>query len=516
LEFTKCCNLLKNFDFNWILMGGCVDIQRVAFNEERRCLETLIFSKKCWDRLHATIDPIYFTKPQNKEIITWCKAYYDEYKDAPKEQIWDMLLQVKADRRDFYQEIIEPIIERNKDVKQNDDYLYNLLLDYFRKRELIITANNITELLTHGNIIGAESQIENYKKFKRAASNSFDPFDDSDEIFRVQEQGLFKFPGDLGEFLGEFQRGWFVALSGAFKIGKTFFLQEFFFHSILNRVRVGFFSLEMSRSALKERLYKRFLALADVPGLYRIPVFDCLKNQNRKCTQNPIRVGSGCLLVDGKRPPMSSSLGMKHKVCTACIGTDDFEPTTWYESINKDAWERNNVNDRINKYKKLYSHFCQMHCFPRFSASVNDIKNVIDSWHKNLNFFPDVIIIDYADILKASSKSVGFEKEDEVWMELARIASELNCMVVTATQITRAAMGEKKQKEEHISKWIGKLAHVDMWISLDQESEEKERHLVRLGILEHRHKNFNKEKECWVIQDIGIGQVNLASYYQKD
>lgn len=489
-----------------------MELRKVSLTDERRCVEALLFSKQVLSEVSEIINPNYFRNNKHKDIIVWTKYFFEQYQDAPKEQIIDFLCEVKPEEREHYLDILTPILERNIGTKTNDEYLQDRVIEFFKKRELEIISGNVQYLISKNKIQEAEAELLSFNKPSKITVQSFNPLDDADEIFRYREEGLFKFNGDLGKFVGELQRGWFVAVSGAFKKGKSFLLQEFMFQAMFSRLKVGFVSLEMSRVSMKERLYKRALALAEAQGLYKVPVFDCLSNQNGKCTY-PTRVGKGAILVNGKRQPQH--IVQKHKVCTSCMGSDDFIPTSWYEEIYKNEFEAYSVINSINSIKKMYHQYVQMRCFPRFSASVKDIKHEINIWNEKLNFYPDVIVIDYADILKPDSKTAGFEKEDEIWMELAQLASELNCLVITATQLTRSGLNVETQSEEHISKWIGKLAHVDVWIALNQTDDEKENNIMRIGIMEHRHKNFNKQDCCYVLQDIGIGQVNLGSYFKE-
>jgi spore coat polysaccharide biosynthesis protein SpsF (cytidylyltransferase family) len=55
------------------------------------------------------------------------------------------------------------------------------------------------------------------------------------------------------------------------------------------------------------------------------------------------------------------------------------------------------------------------------------------------DFVPNVIVVDYADILAPENlKLEGREKHDETWKMLKNLASSRNCLVITATQSNRA------------------------------------------------------------------------------
>jgi hypothetical protein len=183
--------------------------------------------------------------------------------------------------------------------------------------------------------------------------------------------------------------------------------------------------------------------------------------------------------------------------------------------IPKEEYEIGSVFEKIGAFKNLYYNFAQMRCFPRFSASIHDIKHEVNLLINKANFFPDVIIVDYADIVRPDGKTSGFEKEDEIWMLLAQMASEFNCLVVTATQLTRDGLDAVDIEEKHMSKWIGKLAHVDIMLALNQTPQEKANNIIRWNTLDHRHSAFNRLDTCFVLQDLNIGQANMGSYLRR-
>jgi hypothetical protein len=489
-----------------------MQISKVSLSEERSILENLIFSKGLLAEVRGITNPNYFRNEKYIKIAKWVVDYFDNYEDAPRENIQEFLLEVQPDHREIYAEIIGPFIERNLDAKTNDDFFIERTIQFYKKRELEMISANVSYLISKGQIQEAEQELLSFNKPSRLTLSFFNPFDDVAEVFEAKDDGLFKFSGGLGEMIGPFNRGWLVAVAGGFKRSKTWSLQEFYLSSIFNRLRTVFFSLEMKKVDMKDRLYHRILSLADKKGLYRIPVFDCLKNQNGKCSY-PTRVGSGILFKDGERP--NPALTKSHKVCTSCIGSDDFEPTTWYELVDKEEYEIGTVFERIGAFKNLYHAYAQMRCFPRFSASIYDIKHEVNLLAGKFNFLPDVIIVDYADIVKPAGKASGFEKEDEIWMLLAQMASEFNCLVVTATQLTREGLDAIDIDEKHMSKWIGKLAHVDVMLALNQTPQEKANNIIRWNVLEHRHHAFNKLDTCHVLQDLNIGQSNMGSYLRR-
>jgi hypothetical protein len=63
---------------------------------------------------------------------------------------------------------------------------------------------------------------------------------------------------------------------------------------------------------------------------------------------------------------------------------------------------------------------------------------------------------------------------------------------------------------------IRKVAHVDVMISLNQLEIEKRRGVMRLAVIAHRDKDFYQLGQCFVLQQLELGQPNLDSEYCED
>jgi hypothetical protein len=123
-----------------------------------------------------------------------------------------------------------------------------------------------------------------------------------------------------------------------------------------------------------------------------------------------------------------------------------------------------------------------MKALPAYSATVEDIEAIIDTLEHYANFIPDVIIIDYADIIAPSR---GFRGEyrhqlDDIWKKLRGMAQRRNCLVCTATQADKSTF-DTDIKETHVPEDIRKLAHVTDMIALNQTVEEAKNGIVRVS-----------------------------------
>jgi replicative DNA helicase len=152
--------------------------------------------------------------------------------------------------------------------------------------------------------------------------------------------------------------------------------------------------------------------------------------------------------------------------------------------------------------------------YPIGTANLGDIKNDLEVLEYSEDFIPDVVIVDYADILKPENTSlVGREAINETWKGLKSLAQDRHCLVVTATQANRESIGKKNVRQTHVSEDIRKLAHVDIFGVLNQTAKEKRKGVIRIGIIARRHGESDEGVQALAIQSLQIGQPFLDDVY---
>ena len=219
------------------------------------------------------------------------------------------------------------------------------------------------------------------------------------------------------------------------------------------------------------------------------------------------------LLNDGVKPSFEDADHM-YRVCTACRYENNglFIPAIWYEQKIGKKLTVEIATKQAEAFNELYGFNFKLKTYPRFSANISDIKHDLDILESTEDFVPDVVVIDYADILKPeSNNNSGFQKEDETWIALAQLAGERNALVITPTQITKEGQDTKLIQVQHTARWSGKIGHVDAIFGINQTQEEKDEGMQRLNKIMHRHEEFNSSEQCMVLQNFNIGAVHLDS-----
>lgn len=495
---------------------------------ERRILTGMIVSQKFLSEIANTVDFDYFENRWCKLVARWCMNYFTQYNKAPWNHINDIFNSHKKQLKDSEVELIEDLLAnaavevQNRD-KFNVDYTVEQALQHFEKRSMQIAKENIETYLSENNLKGARTEFENFRHTIKKLNNVVNPFDKpfARHVLLQQDESFFKLPGALGEFLGEFKRGWLVGLAGPFKYGKSWFAQEFAIMGMLQGLKVIFFSLEMGREEMVERILKRLIPGAMGGSDFHYPAFDCVRNQTGECEfkQRKNKVS----LIDEEDNKMNyheaSDLG--YKICTHCRGhrkyQEHFEPAVWHEEIKVKEPSTRSIMQTIESFDSKYSKRFKLQIYPKLTANISDIKRDLDTLEVTEGFVPDMIVIDHADCLKAERADLtGIEKEDHTWQTAAQLAAQRRALTILPTQVNKEALSAAMTTQKHTARWVGKLGHVDAMLAMSQTDIEKRQGLIRISFMLHRHKNFDENASVTILQKLDSGQFHLDSESHKN
>lgn len=119
--------------------------------------------------------------------------------------------------------------------------------------------------------------------------------------------------------------------------------------------------------------------------------------------------------------------------------------------------------------------------YPTKSASVEDFRHHIVRLKETRGFKPDLIIVDYADIVKSERVREEYRHElTEIFDSLRRLGDEMYAAVWTATHAGRQALSKAVVTIGDISEDWGKVKISDVIIALCQTPDEKTHGRARL------------------------------------
>jgi replicative DNA helicase len=134
-------------------------------------------------------------------------------------------------------------------------------------------------------------------------------------------------------------------------------------------------------------------------------------------------------------------------------------------------------------------------------STVQTISQHIDSCRELLEFHPDLILVDFGELLEAPAKFRGDEylRQSHIWRGLKSLATEREIAVYVATQTSRLGVGAERVSEIEMSDSIRKMHISDIvigfnrnaiysakkreWTVIDEEWDEK---TIRLFVIKHR------------------------------
>ncbi len=126
--------------------------------------------------------------------------------------------------------------------------------------------------------------------------------------------------------------------------------------------------------------------------------------------------------------------------------------------------------------------------YPMGKATVDDIAQHLTAVEAVYGRLPDVVVVDYADLMKSQGKYDQLRHNVSLtYTDLRGLASEFNVLVVTPTQTNRSSVGEEVVTIEHLAEAFDKAAIADVIIALCQTEQEEKDGVMRLFLAKNRH-----------------------------
>ena len=122
--------------------------------------------------------------------------------------------------------------------------------------------------------------------------------------------------------------------------------------------------------------------------------------------------------------------------------------------------------------------------YPTKGATVNTIASHIERCRAN-GFPPDMIIVDYADLLRGKGKEVRLELGN-IYEDLRGLAGEHEIPVWTASQANRSALEDDIIGAEKIAESYSKIMTADFVVSLSRKIEDKIAGTGRWHVIKNR------------------------------
>jgi len=508
--------------------------KKISSRIESDILIGMITDSSFLTHLSSDWDRSLFRNPIIATVGDWCIKWYHHYNEAPNRHIEDIFLaeqdSINPDNAEIISKFLSKISsEFENKGNHNTQFLIDKTKEYLKRQRIKQLKEKLEDALLEDDLEYAEEEISSYASGDTVSNSSFDPLLDAkfiENAFESAPKPLFRWPGALGDLLNEhLVREGLVGYMGPEKRGKTWELMECARRGFVAGNNVIFFGTgDMSKKQIGVRLgimnaHRSNLAKYCTAGWK--PVLDCKLNQTGMCKKKCC-VGKGTCL-DSEGNLLDPAEVEDYAPCSVCRSIDPsyFVGAVWWEwdkSKEPLGWrEVVRVNERFarrGRGKTFKSEF-----FPTNSCSVGMIDARLKTLHNFEGWTPDIVVIDYADILAAeNSKHISDErtKQNHTWMALRRLSQEWHCLVITATQTDSESRDSYIILPKHFSEDKRKFAHATVMVGLNQTLEEKENNLSRKNIVLGREGDFSPLRCVSVIQDFRRGRAFMGSWWTEN
>ena len=420
--------------------------EKIEFSEERTILSNMIMSTALISKCRKSCEAILFESTMGKIVADWVLTFYDKYGEAPQRTISDIYIHKAADLKEADAEMVKTFLDACSDewTPSNEAVATENAIRYFQKRTLVLLAEKINRSVQNNDIPGGLHAVADFTKPDIRQAQVVDLFRDSSTIssaFDNDEEEIFTMPGVLGSVIGPFIREDFIAVIGPPKSGKTWWLMTIATQAALQGKCVLYVSLEMSEKQVVRRFWQMLMGMSRHGEEVAWPVFQY--NEDRTMAK----------IVDG------------HKI------TDRVDSSI--ESIEK---------AQRNFRKMSRRGHLELRTFPTGTLTVRGLEAELKDMEVYEGFVPEVICVDYADIMDLGPGNDEREKINKCWKALRGLAQSRKCMLATVSQTGRATVGgEQDAAENQISEDIRKVAHVTKMITINHTPAERKRGITRLA-----------------------------------
>lgn len=503
---------------------------------ERRIITGLIVSKRFLDELAPILKIEHLQSSSAKLLTQWILAFYEKRNDTPKGHIQDIYLRklredLNKDTAVKIEKILQSLNDDYDEGELNIDYLIDESTQYLRQRALFILGEDVQDLAEKGELNEAEASLTNFQTVIRLSTNSVNIKDPDPKTikkaFTESREPLIKFPGRLGYFINhEFVREGLVGFMAPEKHGKTFMLMELAIRALRSGSNIVFFQAgDMSERQMLRRIGVRLIGRSDLKRYCNsmlIPILDCQHNQFGTCKIEDFDYDAP---FEGESINDLSKKGLQdyhnarrdakdYEPCTICQKNKNvaYKPIQWYkkrEKVDPLMWkEAYKAFIKLQKYCKRNFHLIS---YPTNTMRMIDVKSELAVLENREGWSPDVIIIDYADIMQKVGKDER-EKQNNLWMEFRALSQKRRCLLITATQSDAASYGKGKLSIKNFSEDKRKYSHVTCMFGLQATGQEKKLGIMKVNKIVARDDFFEESTCVKVLQKLEMGRPFLGSF----
>jgi hypothetical protein len=505
---------------------------------ERHIVTGLVVSTDFIRAVAQRWNPQWLTSVTARTLAQWCLEYYKQYDKAPGrdiEAVYTAKLRagLQEDKAEAIETVLQSLSDEFERTQFDTPYLLDKAKEYFEQQDLLAFADTIKTEASGGSLSKARELASDYKPALQSNNVGMSVFDvlpsTTRAAFAERQEPLIKFPKRLGRFWNsQFVRDGFIALQGPEKSGKTMLLIEMAMRGTSNGCNVAFFQAgDMSENQFLRRigiyLSKRSDEVQYCGELY-VPMPDCLNSQTGACPRSecddapmggvtPLEGYTYAYTYDQLKE--ASDACPEYRPCRNC-NNEPTLGTVWLQRrkpVSVLTWQE--AHRQFTRWGRRNKKRLQLCTYPNRTLTVAEIRSLLHTWERQDGFVPDIVIVDYADLLVADTDDRRFDfrnQQNTIWQGLRRLSQERHCLVITATQAAASSYEHTTQRLSDFSEDHRKYAHATGVYGLNQTSEEKHIGIMRLNELVVREGDFDRTSCVTILQRLQMGRPFLGSF----
>lgn len=450
---------------------------------ERSVLIGMIMNKTVLGTIAGQWTKSMFPAPWSNIIADWCIDHYQKYNKPPKEAIRGYFAEASQRLDRDTTQLVGTLLETMEDefarIKHTIDpqYLIDKASKLFEAKRLKDMADRVSAALELGDVDKARAETESFRRVELGMGSRVMVLTDPgapDRMLAAQGQAIIQYDGALGNFFSTaLARDSLVSFMSKEKGGKSFWLLDMAFRALQQGRKVAYFETgDNSEPQVLARMFARITGRPVKADRYRLPI-----------SMEP--------WGGGRKPPLI-----------------EFDDAYYDEPIQIDE-----INEARARIVEEVGDNWALSCGENSSVSVHDIRNKLENWELD-GFRPDVIVVDYADILKPLDGRA--ETRDQInanWKALRALSQRTHALVLTATQTDAGSYETWLLSRGNFSEDKRKYAHVNGMIGINQIASEKVLGVCRLNWIVLRELEFSEERCVCCVGNLGYANPAMLSTF---
>lgn len=460
-------------------------VERREGTGSRQVLIGMVVSRAVLGPIAARWEDGLFGSRWENLLAGWCVKHYQRYNRPPGKDVqeyFDRWAERNSDRdvTEAMSSFLSGLSDEYADLKKrcNPEYLLDVANRLFRKTKQSDLHNKLEATLERGDVEGGDELIAGYRRVEIGTGTGLTPLSDKEAMmsaFEAKGETVVEYDGALKDFFkGMMVRDAFVAFMGKEKIGKSFWLMDLVYRAVSQKRNVAYLEVGDMTQA---QVLRRFAARVSGEPI-----------EADTTVRMPVRMEGGGNPPNVERENIHYACGMQAADAHAAL---------------------RRLGDEVGHDRLRLS------CHLNQSMTVGGIEAVVEAWARNDNWIPDVIVLDYADIL---APPVGYQDNpveaiNQTWMGLRRLNQRYHCLLATATQIKAAGYSARTLSRKDFGGNHLKLAHVTGMVGINQTDAEKRDELYRLNWVVGRDLDFPEDQCVWTAACLAVGQPAVLSSF---